>query len=121
MPDRNAEVSSSGHVNLSRLPVLHDLAGAILYDLRGCWATGGRISVTLDRCDVDRVEGIVSRVSATGATANVAGVLIPVERILASHRPSRLGDSKVRASQHFHGTGRRVEQRPGQLEIGDVA
>lgn len=84
------------------------------WDLRTAWATGARIALTLEHCDFDRVEGIVSRVAATDATTRVGGLVIPLDRILAVHSPSRLGDST--AGKAWAGAGRRkvpqVEELP---------
>ncbi|MCU1488928.1 MAG: hypothetical protein JWM85_333 [Acidimicrobiaceae bacterium] len=65
------------------------------WDLRSSWAAGWRVSVTTDLHDRQRIEGIVTRVAATDAYARVAGLVIPLERVLAVHKPSRLGDSKA--------------------------
>lgn len=88
--------------------------GGTLWDLRAAWATGRRIAVTLERADVDRVEGHISTVSATGAAVTVAGLRVPTDRILAVHYPSRLGDSTARDGD-WAGMPQRVEQIPGQI------
>ncbi len=87
-----------------------------LWELRTAWAKGRRVAVTLERADVDRLEGHVSRVSATGATVAIAGVDVPADRVLAVHLPSRLGDSTVGSDERWHGRARRVEY-PGQCPI----
>ena len=93
---------------------------AVAWELRGAWASGRRVSVTLERCDVDRVEGHVFTVAATDATVTIAGLSIPLDRVLAVHRPSRLGDSTVADGERWRGRARRVE-RPGQSELPGVA
>lgn len=88
---------------------------SIAWELRAAWATGRRVSLSLERADLERIEGHVSRVAATDALVTVAGRAVPLDRVLAVHLPSRLGDSTVRG-QRFHGAGRTVE-RPGQLSF----
>jgi hypothetical protein len=66
---------------------------AIAWELRAAWASGRRVSVSLERADLDRLEGHVDRVAATDATVTVAGRIVPLDRVLAVHLPSRLGDS----------------------------
>jgi len=90
---------------------------AVAWEPRTAWATGHRISVTLERADTDRVEGHVSRVAATDATVTIAGLMIPLDRVLAVHRPTRLGDSTVGVGERWRGRARRVEQLPGQGEL----
>jgi hypothetical protein len=85
---------------------------AVAWELRAAWATGRRVALTLERADVPRLEGIVSAVAATDASARVAGLRVPLDRVLAVHLPSRLGDSTVRSGP-FHGAGR-LPTRPGQ-------
>jgi hypothetical protein len=72
---------------------------SMAWELRAAWASGRRIALTLDHCDRDRVEGHVQRVAATDAYVQVHGLRIPLDRVLAVHSPSRLGDSTV------HGKG----------------
>lgn len=84
-------------------------ARAIAWELRSAWAVGLRVSLSLERADVERVEGHVQRVAATGATVTIAGLLIPLDRVLAVHRPSRLGDSTVGEAERWRGRRRRVE------------
>jgi hypothetical protein len=79
---------------------------AVAWELRGAWATGRRVALSLDRADVDRLEGIVSRVAASGAFVVVRGKYVPLERVLAVHHPSRLGDSTHRAAAGWAGAGR---------------
>jgi hypothetical protein len=70
----------------------------------------------LERADVARVEGLVRSVSATDATVTIAGLRVPLDRVLAVHLPSRLGDSTVKG-RVFHGDPRLRPQRPGQMEF----
>lgn len=74
------------------------------------------MAVTIERADLGRVEGRVSAVSPTDASATIAGWLVPLDRILAVHAPSRLGDSTVGGGERWHGRARRVA-RPGQGEL----
>jgi len=71
-------------------------ASAKAWELRGAWATGHRVSVSLDVAELPRVEGHVARVSATDAYVVITGRHIPLDRVLAVHRPSLLGDSTCR-------------------------
>lgn len=70
---------------------------AVAWELRAAWATGRRVAVSLERADMARLEGVVRAVAATDAFAVIDGVNVPLERVLAVHLPSRLGDSAVRA------------------------
>jgi len=88
---------------------------AVAWELRSAWAVGRRVSVTLERADVDRVEGHVQRVAATNATVTIAGLLIPLDRVLAVHHPSRLGDSTVGHGGRWRGQARRVEPQSEAL------
>ncbi len=92
---------------------------AVAWDLRTAWASGRRVSVTLERADVDRVEGHVFTVSPTNASVTIAGLLIPLDRVLAVHSPSRLGDSTVGEDERWRGRARRIELR-GQDELPGV-
>lgn len=85
----------------------------IAWDLRTAWAAGWRIAVSLERSDRDRLEGCVSHVSATAAFVTVAGVHVPLDRVLAVHRPSRLGDSSWRSGRWSR--ERRVAPQPDSL------
>lgn len=87
---------------------------AIAWELRTAWATGKRVSLSLERADLERLEGHVQRVAATDATVTVSGHHVPLDRVLAVHLPSRLGDST--AGTVFHGRPRAPEQIPGQME-----
>jgi len=89
---------------------------AIFWDLRGCWASGRRVSMTLD-ADTRRVEGHVTKVSATDSFVYVGDVLVPGTAILAVHLPSRLGDSTVQPREQWAGRRRRPEQPGSQLEM----
>ncbi len=91
-------------------------AAAIAWEIRAAWATGRRVAVTLERADVDRIEGHVRSVFATGSAAMIAGWLVPLDRVLAVHLPSRLGDSEGCVGA-WHGPARRVEPTPGQGEF----
>ena len=81
---------------------------AVAWDLRTAWATGRRVSVSVERADVDRVEGHVFSVSPTDASVTIAGWMVPLDRVLSVHRPSRLGDSTVAEGERWHGRARRV-------------
>lgn len=76
---------------------------AVAWELRAAWARGRRVALTLDLVDQPRLEGIVRAVAATGAYAIVASLHVPLERVLAVHHPSRLGDSTVRAGERWSG------------------
>jgi hypothetical protein len=89
---------------------------AIFWDLRGAWASGRRVALSLD-ADVSRAEGHVTRVSATDASVHVGDLLVPADRILAVHLPSRLGDSTVRAGDPWAGRPRRPRPLDGQTEL----
>jgi hypothetical protein len=89
---------------------------AVAWELRAAWATGRRVSMSLERADVSRVEGLVRSVSPTDATVTVGGLRVPLDRVLAVHLPSRLGDSRVKGGP-FHGEGRLRAQNPGQMEF----
>lgn len=87
---------------------------SIAWDLRSAWAAGWRVSVSIERADVGRLEGCVSRVSATDGSVTIAGTMVPLDRVLAVHRPSRLGDSTFRDGHGVWSSGPR-RLRP-QLE-----
>jgi hypothetical protein len=88
------------------------------WELRGCWATGRRVALSLD-ADVLRVEGFLTSVSATDAFVKMGDLLIPADRILAVHLPTRLGDSTFRDGEgHWSGPPRRPVQLGGQQEMG---
>lgn len=64
------------------------------------------------------MEGHVSSVSATSAFAIVRDLHVPLDRVLAVYRPSRLGDSSYEESESWGGRipiGARRD--PRQLEI----
>jgi hypothetical protein len=65
------------------------------WDLRAAWAAGWRVSVRTDIEGYERLEGIVARVASSGAFARIGGYLVPLDRVLSVHNPSRLGDSKA--------------------------
>jgi hypothetical protein len=89
---------------------------AIFWDLRGAWASGRRVALSL-AADVARAEGFVTRVSATDASVHVGDLLIPADAILALHLPSRLGDSSIRAGDPWAGPRRRPVALEGQTEL----
>jgi hypothetical protein len=89
------------------LPVLYRAEERWLVELRAAWATGRRVALSLERCDFDRMEGVVTRVAASGAWVRVRGRLVPLDRVLALHWPSRLGDSTHgRRESGWAGVGR---------------
>jgi hypothetical protein len=92
---------------------------ATAWELRAAWATGRRVAVSLERADMDRVEGHVFSVAATDATVTIAGVVVPLDRVLAVHRPSRLGDSTVAEGERWGGQ-RRLVERLGQDELPGI-
>jgi hypothetical protein len=87
--------------------------GAKAWELRSAWAVGRRVSLRLEGCDMDRIEGHVTKVAATNATVHVGAILVPMDRVLSVHNPSRLGDSTARAS--WAGRAIRVEPQREQL------
>lgn len=90
---------------------------AIFWDLRGAWATGRRVALTLD-ADVPRAEGHVTKVSASDAHVFVGDLLVPADRILAVHWPSRLGDSTFTNGRgSWQGPRLRPSTLPGQEEL----
>lgn len=89
------------------LPVLAAGERKMVWELRSAWATGRRVVLTLERADFDRMEGIVTRVAASGSGVVVRGRLVPMDRVLAVHYPSRLGDSTHgRRAAGWAGVGR---------------
>lgn len=95
------------------------LPDAIAWELRGAWSTGRRVALSL-AADVVRVEGWVSSVSPTGGYAVVAGLHVPLSRVLAVHRPSRLGDSTYREGSGEPWTGTLppgIRRDPDQLRL----
>jgi hypothetical protein len=59
-------------VSLSGSGDLAARESAVAWDLRAAWGTGARVSVRFeDGCVVERIQGRVTHVSATGATATV--------------------------------------------------
>ena len=78
---------------------------------------GLRVSLTIEG-DVLRVEGLVEHVSPTAATATVSGLLVPLERVLAVYRPSRLGDSTHAEGEPWRGKLPEAARRdPRQLTL----
>jgi hypothetical protein len=53
--------------------------------------------------DVMRVEGFVRTVSPTDAFVVVGGLHVPLGRVLAVHRPSRVGDATWREGEPWSG------------------
>jgi hypothetical protein len=90
-------------------------SSSMLWELRGCWATGRRVALSLD-ADVRRAEGHVTAVAATDAYVKVGDLMVPTDRILAVHLPSRLGDSTARGGD-FHGPGLAPVQIAGQRSL----
>lgn len=94
---------------------------SVAWELRTSWARGLRVSLSID-ADVERVEGHVQTVSATDAFVVVAGLHVPLDRILAVHRPSRLGDSTFddSGSERFRGyVPRALRRDPRQTALGE--
>jgi hypothetical protein len=61
---------------------------ATAWELRGYWAARRRVALTLtSRCMISRVEGLIERVSVTGAFVVFDGRHIPTVDILAVARP----------------------------------
>ena len=87
---------------------------SMAWELRSCWASGRRVALTLERCDRTRLEGHVQKIAATDAYVQVCGLRVPLDRVLAVHIPSRLGDSTVRGGA-WSGLARRVEPQSEQL------
>jgi hypothetical protein len=90
-------------------------ASSIAWELRTAWALGRRVSVTIENADENRLEGAVRAVASSGAYAVVAGLHVPLERVLAVHRPSRLGDSTVKDGEPWRApVPRAAKSLPGQ-------
>lgn len=65
--------------------------------------TGSALALSLNsRCDRPRIEGHVTGVAATDAYVRIGGLHVPLDAVLAVHRPSRLGDSTARGGA-WHG------------------
>lgn len=91
------------------------LLSNVVWELRTAWATGRRVSISMDnRSRFPRLEGHISAVAGTGAYVRLAGHHVPVDVILAVHLPSRLGDSTARGD-HFHGPSRRAVPQDEEL------
>jgi hypothetical protein len=88
------------------------------WELRGCWATGRRVALSID-ADLRRAEGFVTSVAATDAYVKIGDLLIPGDRILALHYPSRLGDSSFedRPGTSWDGRPRRRKPLEGEIEM----
>lgn len=96
------------------------VASSLAWELRAAWARGRRVSLSIDGDEV-RTEGHVSSVSPTDAYAIVAGLHVPLDRILAIHHPSRLGDSTFHEEGKERWTARvprALRQIDGQLGLG---
>jgi hypothetical protein len=80
---------------------------SIVWELRAAWAVGRRVALTIDgdraRDDETRAEGFVTTVAATGAYCKVSGLLVPLDRVLAVHHPSRLGDTDYLEGERWQG------------------
>jgi hypothetical protein len=86
---------------------------AVTWELRTSWASGRRVALTLEGCDMPRLEGIVTAVASSGAFARVRGLHVPTDNILAIHWPSILGDG----NGGNNGAPRRVQAAPGQTSL----
>lgn len=87
---------------------------SVAWELRTCWARGLRVSLSLDdRCERARIEGYVRQVSATDAFVAVGATHVPLDAVLAVHRPSLLGDS---TADPLVGTGAIAAYRAPQDE-----
>jgi hypothetical protein len=94
---------------------------AVAWELRTAWARGRRVSLSIE-ADVERVEGHVQHVSPTNASVTVAGLMVPLDRVLAVHLPSRLGDSEFddRGRERWRGPvppGARRDPRQVEIEL----
>jgi hypothetical protein len=72
----------------ARLFALERPTDSISWELRAKWATREEVVLSLsERCDPQRLEGTVDRVAPSGAFVIVAGWHVPIEDVLAVHRP----------------------------------
>jgi|SRR5215212_6689529 len=101
-----------------RAVVLYRAAQRMAAELRTAWASGRRVALSIE--GGERVEGHVERIAATAAWVRVAGLHVPLDRVLALHRPSRLGDSTVRRRQRFDHAGR-AQLAPQDARLWDGA
>lgn len=97
---------------------------SVAWELRAAWATGRRVSLSIngdrERDDETRAEGFVTAVAATGAYCKVSGLLVPLDRVLAVHHPSRLGDTDYVEGDPWAGPIPLAAVRdPRQLELID--
>lgn len=92
---------------------------SVAWELRAAWATGRRVAATVD--GGDRLEGHVQRVAATGAFCVISGRHAPLDRVLAIHRPSRLGDSTVAEGERWRGQVPRRRPPAGQQQLEGAA
>lgn len=91
---------------------------SIAWELRAAWATGRRVALTFDLDGgVHRLEGHVSSVSPTDASVRACGLLVPLDRVLAVHHPSRLGDSTVRSGRWAGAVPAAARRDPRQMEF----
>lgn len=71
-----------------RLFTLERPTGSITWELRAKWAKRQEVVLTLsDRCNPQRIEGLVDRVAASGAFVVVDGWHVPTDEILGVHQP----------------------------------
>jgi hypothetical protein len=88
---------------------------AVAWELRTAWGSGRRVALSLERADMRRLEGHVQAVAATGVFVRVAGRVVPMDRVLAVHWPSLLGDSTARSV--LRGPPRVPTVAEGQMEF----
>jgi hypothetical protein len=88
---------------------------AVAWELRMAWGSGRRVALSLERADMRRLEGHVQAVAATGAFVRVTGRVVPMDRVLAVHWPSLLGDSTARGV--LRGPPRVPTVAEGQMEF----
>jgi hypothetical protein len=70
------------------MPDLERPESAIAWELRGHWASGKPVVLTLtERCIVRRIEGRVERVAVTRAFAICAGWHVPLAEVLTIRSP----------------------------------
>lgn len=91
---------------------------SVLRELRRCWANGKRVALSLTDQAGRRAEGHVTAVSPTGVTCRIGQTLVPIDEVLAIHRPVVMGeDTTYDARTAWHGPALRVcpqsEELPG--------
>lgn len=90
---------------------------AIADELRSAWASGRRVSLTIAG-DETRVEGHVLHISSTDGATIIAGLLVPLDRVLAVYWPTRLGDSDFIEGRRWCGRRPIAARRdPAQMEL----